>query len=82
MMQELDDRLQEQIDKLEHVRLGAVELKDNLSGVRPTCTTRHICNQNDFFNQKQISLVISSIWTFISRETEQQRSHPVHRRPP
>ncbi|XP_077944277.1 uncharacterized protein LOC144388230 [Gasterosteus aculeatus] len=32
MMQELDDRLQEQIDKLEHVRLGAVELKDNLSG--------------------------------------------------
>ncbi|TNN83230.1 hypothetical protein EYF80_006563 [Liparis tanakae] len=32
MMQELDDRLKEQIDKLEHVRLGAVELKDNLSG--------------------------------------------------
>lgn len=33
MMQELDDRLKEQIDKLEHVRLAAVELKDNLSGV-------------------------------------------------
>lgn len=32
MMQELDDRLKEQIDKLEHVRLAAVELKDNLSG--------------------------------------------------
>ncbi|KAF3686085.1 hypothetical protein EXN66_Car022545 [Channa argus] len=32
MMQELDDRLKEQIDKLEHVRLSAVELKDNLSG--------------------------------------------------
>ncbi|XP_029371411.1 endothelial differentiation-related factor 1 homolog isoform X1 [Echeneis naucrates] len=31
MMQELDDRLKEQIDKLEHVRLAAVELKDNLS---------------------------------------------------
>lgn len=34
MMQELDDRLKEQIDKLEHVRLAAVDLKDNLSGVR------------------------------------------------
>ena len=33
MMQELDDRLKEQIDKLEHIRLAAVELKDNLSGV-------------------------------------------------
>ncbi|KAM9840993.1 uncharacterized protein ACBR49_014516 [Aulostomus maculatus] len=32
MMQELDDRLKEQIDKLEHVRLTAIELKDNLSG--------------------------------------------------
>ncbi|KAM7392762.1 hypothetical protein PAMA_007735 [Pampus argenteus] len=32
MMQELDDRLKEQIDKLEHVRLAAIELKDNLSG--------------------------------------------------
>ncbi|CAM9139840.1 unnamed protein product [Lampetra planeri] len=31
MMQELDDRLKEQIDKLEHVRLAAIELKDNLS---------------------------------------------------
>lgn len=34
MMQELDDRLKEQIDKLEHIRLAAVEVKDNLSGVR------------------------------------------------
>lgn len=33
MMQELDDRLKEQIDKLEHLRLVAVELKDNLSAV-------------------------------------------------
>lgn len=33
MMQELDDRLKEQIDKLEHIRLAAVELKDNLSAV-------------------------------------------------
>ncbi|KAM4527571.1 endothelial differentiation-related factor 1 homolog isoform 2-T4 [Odontesthes bonariensis] len=32
MMQELDDRLKEQIGKLEHIRLAAVELKDNLSG--------------------------------------------------
>ncbi|KAL6096802.1 uncharacterized protein ACO6RY_06039 [Pungitius sinensis] len=31
MMQELDDRLQEHIGKVEHVRLNAVELKDNLS---------------------------------------------------
>lgn len=33
MMQELDDRLKEQTDKLEHVRLAAVELRDSLSGV-------------------------------------------------
>lgn len=32
MMQELDDRLKEQIDKLEHIRLAAVELKDKLPG--------------------------------------------------
>ncbi|KAM9307234.1 uncharacterized protein KZ484_000599 [Pholidichthys leucotaenia] len=31
MMQELDDRLKEHFYKLEHVRLAAVELKDNLS---------------------------------------------------
>lgn len=36
MMQELDDRLKEQNDKLEHVRLAAIELKDNLSGVNYT----------------------------------------------
>lgn len=33
MMQELDDRLKEQIDKLEHVRLAALDLKENLSAV-------------------------------------------------
>lgn len=33
MIQELDDRLKEQIDKLEHLRLVAVELKDNLLAV-------------------------------------------------
>lgn len=33
MMQELDDRLKEQIDKLEHLRIVAVELKDNLLAV-------------------------------------------------
>lgn len=33
MMQELEDRLKEQIDKLEHLRLAAAELKDNLSAV-------------------------------------------------
>ncbi|KAF7661502.1 hypothetical protein LDENG_00260470 [Lucifuga dentata] len=32
MMQELEDRLKEQTDKLEHVRLAALELKDSLSG--------------------------------------------------
>lgn len=36
MMQELEDRLKEQIDKLEHIRLSAAELKENLSGVRGT----------------------------------------------
>jgi len=33
MMQELEDRLKEQIDKLEHVRLASAELKDTLAGV-------------------------------------------------
>lgn len=33
MMQELDDRLKEQIDKLEHIRLSVLDLKDNFSGV-------------------------------------------------
>lgn len=33
LMQELNDRLTEQVDKLEHIRLASVELKDNLSGV-------------------------------------------------
>ncbi|KAI1905072.1 hypothetical protein AGOR_G00012170 [Albula goreensis] len=32
MMQELEDRLKEQIDKLEHIRLSATELKDSISG--------------------------------------------------
>lgn len=31
MMQELEDRLKEQIDKLEHVRLASAELKDTLA---------------------------------------------------
>lgn len=34
MMQELEDHLKEQIDRLEHVRLAAAELKENLFGVR------------------------------------------------
>lgn len=41
MMQELEDRLKEQIDKLEHVRLAATELKDNLSGVRDQLCITH-----------------------------------------
>lgn len=32
IMQELDDRLKEHIDKLEHIRLAAVQLRENLSG--------------------------------------------------
>ncbi len=32
-MQELEDRLKEHTDKLEHVRLSAVDLRDALSGV-------------------------------------------------
>lgn len=34
MMQELEDRLKEHTDKLEHVRLAAADLRDALSGVR------------------------------------------------
>ncbi|KAK7896565.1 hypothetical protein WMY93_021890 [Mugilogobius chulae] len=33
MMQELEDRLKEQIDKLEHVRLAALDIRENLSAV-------------------------------------------------
>ncbi|GAA6092375.1 uncharacterized protein LOC100692291 [Tachysurus ichikawai] len=33
MMQELEDRLKEQIDKLEHIRLSAADLKEHLSGI-------------------------------------------------
>ncbi|KAI4897535.1 hypothetical protein NFI96_010534 [Prochilodus magdalenae] len=32
MMQELEDRLKEQIDKLEHIRLTATDLKESLTG--------------------------------------------------
>ncbi|KAL6463941.1 hypothetical protein MHYP_G00283320, partial [Metynnis hypsauchen] len=32
MMQELEDRLKEQIDKLEHIRLAATDLRENLTG--------------------------------------------------
>lgn len=32
MMQELDDRLKEQIDKLEHIRLSVGDLKESFSG--------------------------------------------------
>nr|XP_015798311.2 uncharacterized protein LOC107374671 [Nothobranchius furzeri]XP_054600386.1 uncharacterized protein LOC107374671 [Nothobranchius furzeri] len=45
MMQELDDRLKEQIDKLEHARLGAFELRDNLSATNndlSQCITDHL----------------------------------------
>ncbi|KAF3849020.1 hypothetical protein F7725_015517 [Dissostichus mawsoni] len=38
MMQEFDDRLKEQKDKLEHVRLSAVELKENLSACNSDLT--------------------------------------------
>ncbi|KAK5851992.1 hypothetical protein PBY51_023499 [Eleginops maclovinus] len=38
MMQEFDDRLKEQMDKLEHVRLSALELKDNLSACNSDLT--------------------------------------------
>lgn len=54
MMQELDDRLKEQIDKLEHLRLAAVELRDNLSAVlrallqQITDCWEQICIRNQF----------------------------------
>ncbi|KAI9524664.1 hypothetical protein NQZ68_016673 [Dissostichus eleginoides] len=38
MMQEFDDRLKEQKDKLEHVRLSAVELKENFSACNSDLT--------------------------------------------
>ncbi|KAM6900897.1 uncharacterized protein PEZ65_019104 isoform 1-T3 [Lycodopsis pacificus] len=51
MMQELDDRLKEQIDKLEHVRLGAVELKDNLCGSTSTADlTQSIADHLEWLN--------------------------------
>lgn len=49
MMQELEDRLKEQIDKLEHVRLSAVELKDNLSGSN-TDLSQSIADHLDWLN--------------------------------
>lgn len=42
MMQELDDHLKEQIDRLEHVRLSALELKDVLSGVQQQAINHHL----------------------------------------
>lgn len=55
MMQELDDKLKEQIDKLEHVRLTAIELKDNLSGVnlannksKSSSIIKSVCSKNSF----------------------------------
>ncbi|XP_078127799.1 uncharacterized protein LOC144531508 [Sander vitreus] len=50
MMQELDDRLKEQIDKLEHVRLAAVELKDSLSGSNSDHLTRSIADHLEWLN--------------------------------
>lgn len=73
MMQELDDRLKEQIDKLEHVRLAAVELKDNLSGVRLAC--------NESSSIIKTVLLKPSILTWCSSHTEQQWSYPFYRRP-
>ncbi|KAM8872360.1 uncharacterized protein ACB058_004344 [Synchiropus picturatus] len=32
LMQELDDRLKEHVDKLEHIRLAAIQLKESLCG--------------------------------------------------
>uniref|UniRef100_A0AAV2IUQ5 Uncharacterized protein n=1 Tax=Knipowitschia caucasica TaxID=637954 RepID=A0AAV2IUQ5_KNICA len=34
VMQELEDRLKEQIDKLEHLRLSALDLREHVSAVR------------------------------------------------
>ena len=68
MMQELDDRLKEQIDKLEHVRLAAVELKDNLSDVRESAC--HLSSR--LFIQWPLTSLFSS-------DTEPQWSNPVCR---
>ncbi|KAM6985724.1 uncharacterized protein FYW47_008017 [Aplochiton taeniatus] len=50
LMQELDDRLKEQIDKLEHVRLSATELKDSLSGSN-TDLNHSIADHLDWLSQ-------------------------------
>lgn len=45
MMQELEDRLKEHTDKLEHVRLSAVDLRDALSGNNDDmqqCISEHV----------------------------------------
>ncbi|KAF5909535.1 endothelial differentiation-related factor 1 isoform X2, partial [Clarias magur] len=50
MMQELEDRLKEQVDRLEHVRLAAAELKDNLSG-NSGDLRQSIAEHGDWLNQ-------------------------------
>lgn len=75
MMQELDDRLKEQNDKLEHVRLAAVELKDNLSGVNYTgnkSLSIRTTVWSLFFTE------LSSVLTLFSSNTEQRWSKPVY----
>ncbi|KAK3526979.1 hypothetical protein QTP86_006121 [Hemibagrus guttatus] len=50
VMQELEDRLKEQIDKLEHVRMTAGELKENLSGISGDLR-QSVAHHVDWLNQ-------------------------------
>lgn len=80
MMQELDDRLKEQIDKLEHVRLAAVELKDNLSGVGGSVG---VPQDIPFIDETQFPVGALCFYAHSCFSiTEQWRSEPVHCGPP
>lgn len=79
MMQELDDRLKEQNDKLEHVRLAAIELKDNLSGVNYTSNKSLSIGATVW--SKLLFLELSSDLTLFFSNTEQRWSEPVYRWP-
>ncbi|KAJ8408701.1 hypothetical protein AAFF_G00253360 [Aldrovandia affinis] len=51
MMQELEDRLKEQIDKLEHIRLCATELKDSIAGQSNADLKQSISDHMDWLSR-------------------------------
>ncbi|KAG1957677.1 hypothetical protein F2P79_007624 [Pimephales promelas] len=51
MMQELEDRLREHTDKLEHIRLSTVELRDTLSGKEEDDVQECVCEHVQWLAQ-------------------------------